>query len=37
MPAGTDVPSPRAELWRPVGYLERYDSSPYGREERDFE
>ncbi|TDI42636.1 MAG: ABC transporter permease [Acidobacteria bacterium] len=36
MPADTDVPSRRAELWRPVGYLEQYEQSAFGREERDF-
>ena len=36
MPPETNVPSTRAELWRPVGYLEDYERSPYGREERDF-
>ncbi len=37
MPADAAFPSARAELFRPVGYLERYEQSPYGREERDFE
>jgi len=37
MPPETDIPSRRAELYRPVGYLENYEFSPYGREERDFE
>jgi putative ABC transport system permease protein len=36
MPPETNLPSVRAELWRPVGYLEQYESSAYGREERDF-
>ena len=36
MPADTDVPSRRAEMWRPVGYLEQYEQSAFGREERDF-
>lgn len=36
MPPETNVSSRRAEMWRPVGYLEQYERSPYGREERDF-
>lgn len=37
MPPETNVPSTRAELWRPVGYLEDYERSAYGREEREFQ
>ncbi len=36
MPPDTAVPSPRAELWLPVGYLEEYETSEFGREEREF-
>jgi putative ABC transport system permease protein len=36
MPSDTAVPSPRADLWLPVGYLERYERTEFGREERDF-
>lgn len=36
MPRGTSLPSPQAELWLPVGYLEAYAESEFGREERDF-
>ena len=36
MPPETRLPTTEAELWRPVGYLENYERSAYGREERDF-
>lgn len=36
MPPETNLPSSEAELWRPVGYLEGYEQSAFGREERDF-
>ncbi len=36
MPMETSLPSPQAELWLPVGYLEAYAESEFGREERDF-
>lgn len=37
MPPETNLPSTRAELWRPVGYLEDYERSAFGREEREFQ
>jgi putative ABC transport system permease protein len=36
MPREASVPSAQAELWLPVGYLEAYAESEFGREERDF-